>query len=450
MSRVARTVRSLQVGAPMRFVWATLTLVCGCMTDPNGETCAWSPGNDGHCPPEGGTSSGPVRHTYLSPHAAAEGDHLRIVMTGSESGQPPRTETTTLRPGEDATAIVPVTTLDGAELEAVTPQVSAIDDRVLLAWESATDQRAALLGPDGVLATAPVALGGSASGYVMLRRVGSRWLAIHVPISGEEIGGTWVNRDGAVDGTLTLATGVRSLVDVADDPTGTAPLGALVFFRLDGEAQELRVARFAVDGTRLDADSLLVARSIPRELSITSASVGTAADGSVLVIYASMDENFVREVRAVTIASDGTMVERTTPLDGAPKLLPGATNYFGLATRAEEATTNAFGQVLGLDGQPLGAASLVASTDYAWPVAVAAQQGYAVLHAESEVTVTFVGTDATSQGSAIVATSYEVDTGCHAGVSSGAGAMLALFGVRRRRKKYQSSIRVAQHIKKSV
>lgn len=405
------------------------------MTEPG--NCSVTPGN---CPSDGpSTGSTPVFHRYHSPYAVAEGDHLRVVMTSTEDDES-RAETTTLRPGEEPTALVPLTTQDGAELRGA-PELSRIGDRVLASWSSQTDRRVALLGTDGVLATAPVSLGSFSSGHMVVRRAGERWLAVHVSDFEDQISGTWIGEAATVDGTAVLATNVASFADVSNDLTGAAPIVAIAFFRKTADVRELRVARFGIDGTRLDEDSLLVARDTS-ERSLASASAGAAVDGSVLVLYQTVDRQLDRQIHAVRIESDGTMAETTIPpiatnIYDMPMLMTRQTHYFATMTRDDGVDSNTtFTQLLGLDGQPLAPSNVALTTRWAYPVAVATGDSYALLHSENDAAVTFVGADGSPQGTTIVATDYEIDTGCHAGVSSGAGAMLALLGLRRRRRSF--------------
>lgn len=417
----------------MRFVVMLLGLA-GCMAEPG--NCSETPGN---CPSEGpSTGSTPVFHRYVSPHAVAEGDHLRVVMTSAEETDH-RAETLTLRPGEAPTEIVPLTTRDGAEIEGA-PQLSRIGDRVLASWFSQTDRHVALLGADGVLATTPVSLGTFSSGHMVVRRAGERWLAVHVSAFEDQISGTWIRQDGAVDGTTVLATSVAAFADVTDDLTGAAPVVAIAFFRENADVRELRVVRFGIDGTRLDEDSLLVARDTS-ERSLASASAGAAVDGSVLVLYQTVDRQLDRRLQAVRIESDGAMAETTIPaiatnIYDTPKLMTRQTHYFATLTRDDGADSNTtFTQMLDLDGQPLAPANATLTTRWAYPVVIATDDSYAFLHSENDIAVTFVAADGSPQGTTIVATDHEIDTGCHAGVSSGAGAMLALLGIRRRRRR---------------
>ena len=97
----------------MRALWiGYVALIGGCMTDGNGNTCAWVPGDDGHCPSDSGGGGGDSTFHWVSGGAAASiGDQLRVVWRTSE-GDDARIETLTL----DAPVVSPVM-LDEAPLD---------------------------------------------------------------------------------------------------------------------------------------------------------------------------------------------------------------------------------------------------------------------------------------------------------------------------------------------
>ncbi|MBA3817671.1 MAG: hypothetical protein H0X17_02170 [Deltaproteobacteria bacterium] len=425
-----------------RVALGLIALLAGCMTDQNGNRCTYSPGNDGQCPPDdrGGGGGGPTYRSYSSPAAVTEGDHLRVVMTTREGDQPSALETATVQDG--APSELAAVLLGGAPSKHVgAPQLSAIDDRILLGWNGGDQHRAAVLA-DGTLASTPIDLGDAKQ--MTLRRIGARWLAVHaatdVPLIDGTVTATWVTRDGALAGTVTLATGVQTLSSITDDPSGASPVFAIAFTRAvdDTGVRELRVARFSSMGERLGADSVVVARSVPKTFSVLHASVGAARDGSVLVVYAALDANIQREVHAVSIAMDGTLTEHPTALPPsftAPQLIPHGDDFFALSILVGETETIAQTAIVSRAGSVLAGPTLAAAVAYGWPRAIATRDGFALVHDDVDVSVTHLNARGEPAETTIVATTHEVDSGgCHAAGSSSAGVALALIGLLRRRR----------------
>ena len=222
------------------------TLLAGCVTDPNGDTCAWRPGSDGFCPSDdGGGSSGPkyIETDYRGPTGAPFAGHVRVAMTRTRTEEPPQLETALVGPSTQPVH-APVL-VDGEPLvDAERPQLAAIGQRTYLVWTDREDyqQRGALLTSSGSIIRPITELGPGE-----LHVVGERFVVVHPADRSGLVRASWI----AVDGQLVDTTDVTAGLDDPDllDASGGDRFLAVATTSTSGA---LVISRVAPDGAIID------------------------------------------------------------------------------------------------------------------------------------------------------------------------------------------------------
>jgi MYXO-CTERM domain-containing protein len=293
--------------------WLSLVLLAGCMTDPNGDTCVWAPGNDGFCPSDSGGSSGPkkIYTNYYSATGVAEGDLVRVAMTRSVTDEKPVIETVVLSGAAPEHRVV---TLDGVEMAgSILPRLAAIGDRTYLAWfdEDVNATVGAPLHDSAVVGEEIVHLGPKGG---VLRRLGDRFLYV-VMADPAEIRGTWIDRDGKLGETIVLATNVATTTsspfELSDD--GASGTIALLYGTLDKATKQrgLVLARIAADGTH--RDTTIATFATERDGVKPEMAAIATSDGGAFAIVTFVSENKATLSR-VRVDPDGRLDIQPTTL----------------------------------------------------------------------------------------------------------------------------------------
>ena|GEM_PF-3066642 len=367
-----------------------------------------------------GCSNDTFEHTFMVASAVSVGASLRFVVTGGDiHGY--LVETTTVQPGE-APAPLTTVTVDGAPLRSAVVQLAAIGGHAYLMWTvpGSTRHLGAPLGDDGTIdASTIVELGATSleigADEIELRRVGDRYLALHVPAKGfvlpmsGVLSGTWILPDGRLDGTVEIGDIDASTTATTNDADGSARLWAMTFsedFLFGGH--DLRVARVAADGTLLDGvGSELASTSDTDRTGPGARSIATTSDGGVLVIYEAGAE--IHAARIAPGATSGEITDRIVALPEVPQLVARGTQILALSGHGDVEA-----RVLDVDGTPLsGPVSAGTTSDQRSPIAlpvIATRDGFAIVRqdAEGDIRMTTLGPDGSIIGETVVATPYLV------------------------------------------
>ena len=410
----------------------SLLLLAGCMTDPNGETCAWSPGNDGFCPSGGGGSSSNEKvTTYISPTGVGLSDHVRVAMTRTHTGEKPQIESTAVVPGQEPN-VAPIL-LDGETplVGSIGPQLAAIDDQVYLVWTQAGGTFGAPLAPGATVRSDEIL--DLEARYGTLLRVAQRFLFVRPRDANGTVHGLWIGVDGRSQGTIELATGVafETLFDINAD-TGMIAIAYLA--KVEAKPAELRFARIAADGTRIDN---LV---IPIDGYVVEAEVVPTADGGVLGVVRTTTMVFVARV-----SSHGDVLVSAANLPRVTQLVRGAAGNFALTVFDGGRDAYKEGRVLDDDGKiiggPFGLGLGIGGYAFATP------DGFALVHATRDAAIATTTLNGSGPGPTIEVAYTTVDDGCgcRTANSSTAGLLLlaGLLVLRRRPCRSRSSALVS-------
>jgi hypothetical protein len=369
-----------------------------------------------------GCSEQTFEHTFLSASAVSVGDSLRFAVTGVDiNGY--RVETTTLRPGE-APAPLTTVTVDGAPLRSASAQLAAIGDHAYLMWtvDGGTSHRGAPLHDDGTIDANTIVDLGATSGTldvdeIDLRRVGDRYLVLHMPAKGfvlpmsGVLRGTWILPDGRLDGTVEIGDIDSATAATTNDAEGAAKLWAMTFSSdLLFGGHDLRVARVRADGTVLDGAGIeLASPSETDRIGPGARSIATTSDGGVLVIY-ERSGTAATEIHAARIAPDaagGELTDRIIALPEVPQLVVRGTQILALSGHG-----GVEARVLDVDGTPLGGPVAAGTTsDPRSPIVlpvIATHDGFAIVELDGDMRVTALAPDGSITGDTVVATAYRV------------------------------------------
>jgi hypothetical protein len=412
----------------------------GCMTDSNGDSCAWVPGNDGSCPSDTSSSgSSPNYHSYLSAVAVAVGDQLRVAMTGlDDSGA--QLETMTVRGGKP-TNVTPVL-LDGAPLaESILPRLSAIDGRVYFMWRGLETRvhQGAILRDDGSID--PTTITSFEGDDVTLHRVGNRHLAIARTADGT-VRGTLIRADGTQAVTVEIAHGIEAegIAATSDDPDGTAGLCAVAFYRPVTDGRELRVTRITEGGTMLDGDGILIARSTVGSIGVGAVSVATLPDGSTFLTYrlnrsSEYETHTVRIPQVVHAPVDGSAITDrvTADLPVFRQVVARGSHILGISTTYSDPSEHAQAHLLDRDGSVLaGPVPLLVGN---MPHAITTPSGFAVLQQNYDISVTYLDDSGRAGRNTPLAETYEIESGCTATGAGGSWLVLVAIPLVWRRRR---------------
>ena len=405
--------------------WLPLFLLAGCMTDPNGDTCAWTPGNDGFCPSDSGGSKPKHTISYLSGTGVGQADHVRVAMTRTETGERPHIETAAVFPGVEPEH-APVL-LDGEPMPGtIVPQLAAIGDGIYLAW---ADQYA------DVMVVAPLREGGTVIAEEIvnlgartgaLRRVGDRLLFVWLNEQTHELRGTWIDSDGRVVTTKLIATNVSAGVDISDD--GEAGAITMMYPTFDKTTMKrgLAITRVAADGSFRETP---VASFGERDGFTYLEIVGTS-DGGALALL-----GLVRESKTIPsvlrLDPDGTPRVATTTVDAVIELVRNGDAVLALSPAG---TTRTQARVLDEDGTVRSGPFVL---DAAAASAFAVAGGFALVHASGDAPVVLTTLDPSGYPApAVEIAQTEVDgCGCRStnGNTAGLFVIVGALVLRRRR-----------------
>jgi MYXO-CTERM domain-containing protein len=371
------------------------------MTDPNGDTCAWTPGSDGFCPSDSGSSSPPHTTTYLSPVGVLEADHIRLAMTRSETGERPQIETAVFA-GVEEPEHAPVR-LDGEVMPGtIVPQLAAIDDRVYLAWSDlyAGTVVGAPLREGGTVIAEEIVNFGARDGR--LRRLGDRFVFVSATTS--EILGTWVDREGRVEKTTVLASPALTAVgfDVSDDGAGGALAIAFHTYDKASSTSGLSIARVFADGTTVVTPIV----KFEKYDNVTFMQVTGTSDGGALAALGLYREN--RPAPAVVrVAPDGTVTTEPTTLASVTELVRNGTAVLAISSpenlRSEARVLDERGTILS------GPFRLPADRSAA---AFATPGGFTLLHETSDAAVALTSLDTSGFPAPPIAIAHTSTEGC--------------------------------------
>lgn len=347
---------------------ACLLVLAGCMTDPNGDTCAWTPGNDGFCPSDSGGSSGSKKiHTrYHSPAAVPFAGHVRVAMTRSRTDEPTQIETALAGAGEPG--VTEPVLLGGEPLvHAIVPQLAAVGQRTYLVWEDVAEgsrHRGALLAGDGSLVH-PITELGARDGVLVV--AGERFVFVHDADPEGVVFATWIDRDGhRVEKTeLVHLDEDGELLDIS----GGDGFLALATANAD---RAVVISRIADDGTVIDRTP------IPFDGKAWDGQVVATSDGGVLAQFRVVADQ-KSAVHVVVVDADGTVTAVPSTL---PQLADLVRVPLGIVAIAYEPATI---RVLDEAGAQRGEVHDFSGRGTLRAIATA--DGFAVLHAAPDVAI---------------------------------------------------------------
>lgn len=397
------------------------------MTDPNGDTCAWLPGNDGFCPSDSGGSKPKHIITYHSGTGVTASDHVRLAMTRSETGERPYLETAVFVGVEpEHTPVL----LDGEPMPGtIVPQLAAIDDVVYLAWSDmgVNTMVGAPLHPDGTVIAEEIVNLGARSGA--LRRLGDRFLFVFTQST--EIRGTWIDRDGSIGNTIVLANPASSTsgIDVSND--GASGALAITYHTYDEptDTRGLSIARVAADGSHRDT----TIATFGKYESITYVQAVATSDGGALAVLGFLREG-MRMPSIARVDPDGTVRVQPTKIDSVIDLVRNGAKLLALSSSGTGTAS-----VLDEQGTVLSGPFVLNAT--AGVSAFATGAGFTAIHGSTDAPVSLTSLDASGFPAppVVIAETTEDGCGCRTTNSPTAGIFVVVGGLVLRRRRFRGA-----------
>jgi len=351
---------------------------------------------------------------YSSGSATLVGGSLRVVMTRADADGD-TIEMTTVARGVVPDA--PLTVMsDGVPLAAVEVQIAGIDDRAYIVWTEVNDHvqsfHGAPLGDDASIDSSRIIELGT--DHVELRRVGDRFLVVHVAddlllSADRKVRGTWLSADGQLVQEDDLGL-VDDTLSMTGDPDGTAGVWATAFkFEYFNAPSDLDVRRVLPDGTSLDTDGIAVVTA-SADATPGDAAIATLSDASVLVIY-TLNRGSTQELHAARIpppGDTGPITDQIVALPGLPQLVVRGDQVLALTGGAAQGVDVPLeARVLDGSGTVLSGPVSAGSANNGVIAPVATGDGFAYVQVFQEIAVTWLAPDGTAGERTVIATSGE-------------------------------------------